>query len=771
MTSGSDNIRVMWLLNHRTARNFDVAMLQSLGIREIFLPKSFPADPRYVSADVDRSLDSALTIPRDDLALLNGTDWYDGASAEAWEIANRHFQIAFVGFHPRQIDESTRHFNSVVLVRAFGHLASSSFFSDAFYREMGLATVQRIGRMNERFWFAQAYEHLHEAEHWFLRRRSCYLPLGLADAAVPDQWRGEEAKILFVCPQIRTEPYYERMYGKFRTDFRGLPCVIAGAQPIRVLDPDVLGFVPREQHEQNMRRCRVMFYPGAHPYHVHYHPFEAVHVGMPLVFMAGGLLDRLGGEKLPGRCRTLKEARWKIERLLSGDSSLAERIRESQPCLLDKMTTEYCAPIWRRNFEKVLAPSRGAFKRTSKGGATPVRSPARRRPKIAIVLPQGYRGGTLRAIKLIAAALHVGSRRVGEPADIVLAHLEDRETYPDREFHDLLPGISRRPFAWKLLDREAAERACRYQGHEVALDGTRFLVPDDGINSFVDCDLWLVISDRLTHPLLPVRPYALIVFDYIQRYQPILSDDDDDIPFLHAARSASAVIVTTRFTRDDAAQYAGVDPHLIHVVPHVLPDFPEPTVTMANAGKYFLWPTNAAAHKNHVNSLHALRFYYEELDGSLQCWITGVNSHALFSGKYPHLEQAKALFDSNPTLRRNLVLCGELPDPIYQRYLAGARFLWHTAVVDNGTFAAIEAASLGIPVLSSRYPAMQEMNESHDLNAVWLDSNEPRQMALQLRRMEADETGRRQRPSRQSLQAKSREDAATAYWRVVRECL
>ena len=36
-----------------------------------------------------------------------------------------------------------------------------------------------------------------------------------------------------------------------------------------------------------------------------------------------------------------------------------------------------------------------------------------------------------------------------------------------------------------------------------------YAIPDDGMRQFLDCDLWLVISDRLSHPLLPIRPYIL----------------------------------------------------------------------------------------------------------------------------------------------------------------------------------------------------------------------------------------------------------------------
>src|SRR5262249_22866725 len=159
----------------------------------------------------------------------------------------------------------------------------------------------------------------------------------------------------FVCPQIGTEPYYRSVYETFVKDFAGLPYVIGGAQPIEVRDPNVIGFVPREVHEENMRRFSVMFYSGTHPYHVHYHPFEAVRVGMPLVFLGGGLLDSLGGEKLPGRCRTVKEARRKIEQLLSGDEGLSNAIRAAQPRLLERMRPEYCEPFWRRNFPRIIA--------------------------------------------------------------------------------------------------------------------------------------------------------------------------------------------------------------------------------------------------------------------------------------------------------------------------------------------------------------------------------------------------------------------------------
>src|SRR6195952_3448582 len=101
---------------------------------------------------------------------------------------------------------------------------------------------------------------------------------------------------------------------------------------------------------------------------------------------------------------------------------------------------------------------------------------------------------------------------------------------------------------------------------------------------------------------------------------------------------------------------------------------------------YFIWPTNAAVHKNHVNSFKALRIYWEELGGTLDCHVTGVNTSGLLDNDERLL--VKLLENSAEdiaALRARIRLHGELSDVLYQRELAGARFLWHPAQIDNGT--------------------------------------------------------------------------------------
>ena len=196
----------------------------------------------------------------------------------------------------------------------------------------------------------------------------------------------------------------------------------------------------------------------------------------------------------------------------------------------------------------------------------------RGKARIAIILPDGYRGGTFRGTKLLAQAIELGSRQAGQDVEVVLAHLDDSARYPDDEFVDLPATIKRRPYQWQVLNQDEAYRAITYAGLEGSIISTTYQVPDDGINHFMDCDLWVIVSDRLEHPLLPVRPYVLMVYDYLQRYEPVLPLTMSQ-KFISAAHCAEAVFVTTEFTRQDAIQFAGLSSRKVCKLNMLTPDY------------------------------------------------------------------------------------------------------------------------------------------------------------------------------------------------------
>jgi glycosyltransferase involved in cell wall biosynthesis len=757
------SLRVMWLLNHTSARNFELKMLKSIGVKGIFTPKSFPQTPSFRSASVIYSEDQALDIPDAELKVLNDQDWYGAPTIEAWDIANKYFDVAFFIVNKPEIVRSiSNNFKGAILWRAYGQVQGLTH-GEILKLSTPDEGAYKLKRLGGRFWFAQAYQNLHVKEPQWMAKRSLYLPLGMADTSIVDGWIGSDKKIFFICPDIETNSYYSNVFNEFSKNFKGLPYAVGGAQSIRSSSKHVLGYVTSEEHQRNMREMRVMFYHSTEQTHVHYHPFEAVRAGMPLVFMAGGMLDSLGGKKLPGRCRTIQEARDKIQRILNDDWKLINSIRETQSNLLESMKSENCELSWKLGFEGVLTEL--AINRKEQA-LRPAKS-----KRIAIVVPVGYRGGSLRGTKLLAEALLEGSRQWGEPAEIVLLHLDNDEVYSPEEFTDLHKDVKVRSFNWKVLDQDAARRAMHYAGREgwEPVSGS-YIIPDDGIKQLMDCDAWVVISDRITAPILPLRPVLLMVYDYLQRYVPILNSGAD-LPFINAARSAQKILVTTEFTRLDAIQYAGVAETAVSKVPMLAPLF-STDVKRSGGGNYFLWTTNLSLHKNHENSLKALKIYYEELGGKLSCHVTGVNTDKLLKSSLEHLKGLAKLVKGSEKLRSKLKVLGELSDSDYTRALSNSAFLWHSASIDNGTFSVIEAACFGVPSLSSDYPPMREINDQFKLNLTWMDSSSPRVMAQQLKHMEDGHSMiRKSLPTLADFSEQSVAKLASKYWGVMRECL
>ncbi len=321
-------LRVMWLLNHTSARNFEIPMLKRIGVKEIFLPKKTPADPTFRSTSVDWSEDANLSIPKEDLATMNAADWYDDPGSAAWANRQRTFRCSI--FHcseKRLLQINDAAFSGREDWRAYG-LPKISYHDLLTWLAAREAPAWPVAAKN--LWFGKAYNHLSDIEPDYIAKKAIFLPAGLPDTDVRDSWIGDDKRILFVCPDLAVNPFFQEIYRDFRQTFDGLPYVIAGAQPVVTKDNHVLGYLPKAQHDHNMRQLRVMFYHSTERNHVHYHPFEAIQAGMPLVFMAGGLLDTFGGIDLPGRCRDSKEAREKVARILDGDRRLIDDIRRSQ---------------------------------------------------------------------------------------------------------------------------------------------------------------------------------------------------------------------------------------------------------------------------------------------------------------------------------------------------------------------------------------------------------------------------------------------------------
>jgi glycosyltransferase involved in cell wall biosynthesis len=376
--------------------------------------------------------------------------------------------------------------------------------------------------------------------------------------------------------------------------------------------------------------------------------------------------------------------------------------------------------------------------------------------KIAVMLPIPYKGGSLRAAKNMAKSIAYQARQRGDDIQVVFSYVRNDNYNIYSDFSDLTKAnIALRETQWKAFSKESLQAAAALlEINNDVLEFDEFCLPVDGANDFNDCDLWIIISDRLPAPLFPLKKNAFVVFDYIQRYVPEIFGDSEELwnnqvaCFMASLRNSAKVFVTTPSTQQDLISYAGVEEHRTHLLEldFQLPNFVETAKNVNIPENYILWTTNAAYHKNHINALKGYEIYLQEYGGINHLVITGVDTE-VFDPKFDlekdspflncvHINKIRDKLEKNKILADHIHIMGNISDRIYMSVLKNAHYLWHPALYDNGTFSVLEAAYLGVPSLSAHYPAMAYFNQKFNLNLKFFNPRNPVEIADALKEME-----------------------------------
>ncbi len=779
--------RILWICNHVTLMDAEVPLLAGLGF-EVFVPKIVPRGVEFTSCVVKNDYDATLTIPAADLAYLNAVNFYDGrVDRRAMEIMDRNFDVAISTFYEKPLRMLIDGFHGLILIRAFG-LAGHNNYYDCARENWGRDFLDRMLKIRDRVYFAGAYANMKAVEKNLFREHFLYLPLGLpADfgKTLQDRYTGTKRQILFVCPKICAIPYYWKIYRWFKRKFWCFPYVIAGNPLGKVIDRHLLGFLPREEFNRVFCESRVMFYHSVEPCHLHYHPLEAILTNQPVVFMQDGMLGQFYPKvKYPGACGGVWEARWKLLRILFGDWPLIRRIQRSQRDFLRFFSDEFVRGCWSRDFLPLAAATPLAETRPA---------PAARRERVGLILPIGYRGGTLHAFMAIANML--GACGYDVTAGIPEDYFKEGEYYYPEILETLKkrlnPAILIRRYRWRKVENAEhrlpyLRKFCGMRSARLAGRADYALMEDFG-NDFCECDRWLFVSDRFVQGApLPLRPYSVIVYDYLQRYTPFkMLDDALGATFRRAVAQADHVFVTNPVTGADMTNYCAVEEKNITVLPfefssRELENYcAEPSHTPPPREPYIVWACNLAWHKNHVNILRGLLEYYQRCNGVLHVYVTGIGTLGLDPGrelkppKYLgskakkkawlkamlHIRDFRELFKKNRALLRGKVqFKGEMPRREFLDLLGGARFLLLSSRVDNGAFGMVESAFLNVPSASSDYPHIRYMAKAFGIDPLWYDGAEAGSIAEALTRMEHEaEVFRARLPERAALTACSYE--------------
>ena len=340
--------------------------------------------------------------------------------------------------------------------------------------------------------------------------------------------------------------------------------------------------------------------------------------------------------------------------------------------------------------------------------------------------------------------LVIGAHASHYTLDLCFGHIDSPDVYKDSDFAELRElGVAIRPFQRNPVPAHLLAPILASLGLKPTPDVRSYWNFNDGISNFEDCDFWLIVSDRIQHPIPPHRPYAVVVYDYIQRYVPEIFGVDSksasnwkmfDV-FARATRDAQFVVCTTDQTRLDCINYAGASASRVFKFPMEFDPIGSdavPAVCETNQHPpYLLWTTNSTQHKNHSRlNIHMTGVYTHLFDSAAGKF----DKH--YDDEYPRRVR-KAIADSSQ-LRSRLRVLGNLSDDEYLSELQSAYGVLHGALYDNGTYSIVEAAWYGIPSISSDYPAIREACANFSMAPVLFNPYEPKALTESLERFVRD---------------------------------
>ena len=209
------------------------------------------------------------------------------------------------------------------------------------------------------------------------------------------------------------------------------------------------------------------------------------------------------------------------------------------------------------------------------------------------------------------------------------------------------------------------------------------------------------------HPLMmPSRKAASVVMihdlDFLRHPERTYREIRRDYPRLarQHARRASRLIVPSKYTAADVVQEFGVPPNRIAVCPPGTPEWREPVQPRLAMDGYILFVGTLEQRKNIGGLLDAYRLLRARRHNPPKLVLAGAAG-----------ADAQPWFDAiaRPPLAGHVEYVGYLPDDQRQRVYAGARLLVLPSHEEGFGMPALEAMSLGIPVVGTNRGAVPEL--------------------------------------------------------------
>lgn len=341
-------LRVLWMSFHRTARFEEVSALLRAGAEVVPTTGEYGAFPNAVELPEERDplhppWRLTCTVPPDVLRVVRDLRAYENHKAippAVVEALDRWFDVVWVGTFSTLALELLGRYRGTVVLRPYGGFPYTMSLGSLRNRNRALA----VFGASERFAFCPALPYQALIEDPRLSRRETFWPACVTPSRLGHRWAGASSDAVACEVMGLIDRYRAPEYARFVSAFGDLPLRIFGQNPRGGStgdDPRIVGTLDDDPFFGGIAGCRVMLYTGlGWKYHLHYHPLEALMMGVPVIFLSSSAIAHtamwMGASRdalrAAGMCDTPVEAHALASRLLR-DPHEAVAVSERQEIL------------------------------------------------------------------------------------------------------------------------------------------------------------------------------------------------------------------------------------------------------------------------------------------------------------------------------------------------------------------------------------------------------------------------------------------------------
>ena len=314
-------MNILYLLNHKILSDFEIPILikNNFGV---YLPKIYNSLSPYDSINHNNHYiyDSSLNINTNDFNYLNNYDFFnkcDSYNEELMNIINNNFNVIFIVLYANMtlIDFLVKNFNGTIYLRFFGRERDLSY-SDFFKSYQYLSNTSKLKFI---FSYKEIIDFEFNNNNFFHINNSLYIPLGIPDYffnKYNNTYNNSNNynNFVFICSKINVCEYYTQIYNDFNNLLIDFNFVILGRNNINVNDNRIKNNLNDHDYYMQMTNSIAMYYHGKEPRHLHYHPIEAIIIGLPIIFHAESLLSTYLNDS-PGKCYNDQEVIEKLNKI------------------------------------------------------------------------------------------------------------------------------------------------------------------------------------------------------------------------------------------------------------------------------------------------------------------------------------------------------------------------------------------------------------------------------------------------------------------------